>query len=242
MNKEDFIAQAQNKNAGQLIEFAFKTFGKRASIGTSLQKTGSVIIDLASKSKVKYSVFFIDTLRNHEETLQLFEEIQKKYSIKIQKLFPDPKDIEKLNNQMGQYPYFNIIGREKCCEIRKKRPLDKKLSELDIWISGLRADQSEHRENKNEKINLIRRQDREIVKINPLFEWTQHQVDSYIKENNIPYNKLYDYESPYGEKYKELGCHCCHIPVKDDSPKRAGKFPWEKSIKECGLHFNGGGI
>jgi phosphoadenylyl-sulfate reductase (thioredoxin) len=242
MNKEDFINQARGKSAGELIEFAFKIYGKKACIGTSLQKTGSVIVDLASKSGVEYSVFFIDTLHNPEETLQLFDEMEKKYSIKIQRLCPDPKDIEKLHKEMGQYPHFSIIGRERCCDIRKKRPLDKKLSELDVWISGLRADQSEYRETKNEKISIIRSREREIIKINPLFDWTQEQVDSYIKKNNVPYNKLYDYKSPYGETYREIGCHCCHIPVKCDSAKRAGKFPWEKSVKECGLHFDGSGI
>jgi phosphoadenosine phosphosulfate reductase len=84
--------------------------------------------------------------------------------------------------------------------------------------------------------------DKEVIKINPLVDWTQEQIDAYIKDNSVPYNKLYDFESPYGEKFREIGCKPCHIPVKDDAPKRAGKWPWEQSHKECGLHIDGDGI
>ncbi len=71
---------------------------------------------------------------------------------------------------------------------------------------------------------------------------TEEQIDEYRKINNVPYNKLYDYKSAYNEKFKQIGCKPCHIPVKEDMPKRAGKFPWELSQKECGLHIDGDGI
>ena len=64
----------------------------------------------------------------------------------------------------------------------------------------------------------------------------------YIAENEVPYNKLYDYVSPYGEKYNVIGCTMCHIPVREGFDPRLGKFPWEQSKKECGLHDHGGGI
>jgi phosphoadenosine phosphosulfate reductase len=80
------------------------------------------------------------------------------------------------------------------------------------------------------------------LKLNPLFDWTDEQVDAYIRENDVPYNKLYDYVSPYGEKYFVIGCEPCHIPVREDLGRRAGKFPWEQGKKECGLHSDGSGI
>ncbi|MHC5143996.1 MAG: phosphoadenosine phosphosulfate reductase family protein [Planctomycetota bacterium] len=227
MNQEEFIIKAQSLNGQELIGFAFEIYGKRAAIGTSLQKTGSVIIDLASKSDVEFFVFFVDTLFNYDETLELFEETQQRYGITIDRLTPDPNDIEDLYKNYGQYPFFSSLGRLRCCEIRKRLPLLKKLLDLDVWISGLRADQSDHRQSSA---------------INPLVDWTQEQIDAYIKDNAVPYNKLYDFESPYGEKFREIGCKPCHIPVKDDAPKRAGKWPWEQSHKECGLHIDGDGI
>lgn len=242
MNKDDFLQKAQTLNGQALLTFAFEHYGKRAAIGTSLQKTGSVMIDLISKSGVDYSVFFVDTLFNYPETMELFEEIQSHYKITIDRITPDPKDIEELFEKYGQYPYFSFMGRGRCCEIRKRLPLLRKLEDLDVWISGLRADQSDHRQQNAQKVAMIKMAGREIIKINPLLDWTADQIDAYIKDNKVPYNKLYDFESPYGEKFREIGCQPCHIPVKDDAPKRAGKWPWEQSHKECGLHIDGDGI
>lgn len=242
MTKEEFIAKAQTLEGSDLLAFAFTEYGHRAAIGTSLQKTGSVMIDLASKTGVPFSVFFVDTLFNYTETMELFEQMQANYGITIDRLRPDAKDIEELYHEYGQFPYFSAMGRMRCCEIRKQYPLNKKLAELDVWISGLRADQSEHRQNAGRKVGIVRKNGREIIKLNPLFNWTAEQIDAYIRDNHVPYNKLYDYESPYGEKFREIGCKPCHIPVKDDTVKRAGKWPWEDSHKECGLHIDGDGI
>lgn len=227
---------------GELLAFTFETFGKRAAIGTSLQKTGSVMIDLAAKTGVEFSVFFVDTLFNYDETMELYDEIQSHYGIAIERLVPNPDDIEDLYQHYGQFPFFSSLGRARCCEIRKRLPLLEKLKDLDVWISGLRSDQSDHRQQNTQKISVVGMGDIEVVKINPLIDWDAEQIDAYIKENKVPYNKLYDYESPYGEKFREIGCKPCHIPVKDEAPKRAGKWPWENSHKECGLHLDGSGI
>lgn len=227
---------------GELLAFTFETFGKRAAIGTSLQKTGSVMIDLAAKTGVEFSVFFVDTLFNYDETMELYDEIQSHYGIAIERLVPNPDDIEDLYQHYGQFPFFSSLGRARCCEIRKRLPLLEKLKDLDVWISGLRSDQSDHRQQNTQKISVVGMGDIEVVKINPLIDWDAEQIDAYIKDNKVPYNKLYDYESPYGEKFREIGCKPCHIPVKDEAPKRAGKWPWENSHKECGLHLDGSGI
>ncbi len=225
-----------------MLKFAFETYGKRAAIGTSLQKTGSVMIDLASKTGVDFSVFFVDTLFNYDETIQLYHDTQSHYNIEIERLTPDPTDIENLYETFGQYPFFSQFGRARCCEVRKRLPLLKKLKDLDVWISGLRSDQSDHRQANAQKVSLVKMGNLEVIKINPLFDWNADQIDAYIKDNKVPYNKLYDFVSPYGEKFREIGCKPCHIPVKDEAPKRAGKWPWESSHKECGLHTDGSGI
>ncbi len=242
MNREEFINKARTLDGADLVAFAFETFGKRIAIGTSLQKTGSVIIDMASKSGLEYSVFFVDTLLNYDETIEFYHTVQSHYGIQIDRLTPDPNDIENLYEIFGQYPFFSEFGRSRCCEIRKRLPLLKKLRDLDGWISGLRSDQSDHRQKTAQKISVVNMGGREVIKINPLFDWTAEQIEAYIAGNNVPYNKLYDRVSAYGETFREIGCKPCHIPVKDDAPKRAGKWPWEESHKECGLHADGGGI
>lgn len=242
MDRNEFIKKASQLAGPELIEFAFRTYGKRAAIGTSLQKTGNVIIDLASKSGAGYSVFFIDTLCNYDETIELLHETEKHYGIEIERLVPDQKDIEKLYETFGQFPFYTTLGREQCCNSRKKLPLLKKLCDLDVWISGLRFEQSGHRKHNAQKATMVIMGGKEIIKLNPLIDWTDEQIEEYIKTNKVLYNKLYDLVSPYGERFRDVGCKSCHIPIKDDAPKRAGKFPWEDSKKECGLHFDGGGI
>ena len=123
---------------GELLAFTFETFGKRAAIGTSLQKTGSVMIDLAAKTGVEFSVFFVDTLFNYDETMELYDEIQSHYGIAIERLVPNPDDIEDLYQHYGQFPFFSSLGRARCCEIRKRLPLLEKLKDLDVeyYIPG----------------------------------------------------------------------------------------------------------
>ena len=178
MNRDEFTTKARTLDGGELITFAFEVYGKRIAIGTSLQKTGSVIIDLASKSGLDYSVFFVDTLFNYDETIEFYHDIQKHYGIEIERLAPDPEDIEKLYETFGQFPWFSEFGRARCCEIRKRFPLLKKLQELDGWISGLRSDQSDHRQKTAQKVSVVNMGGREVVKINPLFDWTQEQLEA----------------------------------------------------------------
>ena len=225
----------------ELLRYAAETFGDRAAIGTSLQKTGTVMIDMAHRMSLPLRVFFIDTLLNHDETYELLGEIEDRYGITIERFSPDPDQIESLNKSVGQYAHF--LARPTCCQVRKTAPLQKALATLDVWISGLRADQSEHRRKEASRAGWTHvAQDRAVLKLNPLLDWSAEDVDRYIAENEVPYNKLYDYVSPYGEKYNVIGCRMCHIPVRDEFDPRLGKFPWEQSKKECGLHDHGSGI
>ena len=235
------IASLDSLGPEELLRYASETFGDRAAIGTSLQKTGTVMIDMAHRLGLPLRVFFIDTLLNHDETYELLGEFEKRYGITIERFSPDGDQIESLNKSVGQYAHF--LARPTCCQVRKAVPLQKALATLDVWISGLRADQSEHRRKEASRAGWTHvAKGRTILKLNPLLDWSAEDVDRYISENEVPYNKLYDYVSPYGEKYNVIGCRMCHIPVRDEFDPRMGKFPWEQSKKECGLHDHGSGI
>ncbi|MBL7219277.1 MAG: phosphoadenylyl-sulfate reductase [Phycisphaerae bacterium] len=235
------IASLDSLGPEELLRYASETFGDRAAIGTSLQKTGTVMIDMAHRLGLPLRVFFIDTLLNHDETYELLGEFEKRYGITIERFSPGGDQIESLNKSVGQYAHF--LARPTCCQVRKAVPLQKALATLDVWISGLRADQSEHRRKEASRAGWTHvAKGRTILKLNPLLDWSAEDVDRYISENEVPYNKLYDYVSPYGEKYNVIGCRMCHIPVRDEFDPRMGKFPWEQSKKECGLHDHGSGI
>jgi len=228
-------------DAQRLLQFAFEQFGARAAIGTSLQKTGIVMIDLAARLGPDFRIFFIDTLLNHPETYQLLEELQQRYRIEIERFYPDPDSLRELTDMFGQSAHF--FNRQMCCRVRKEQPLQNALATLDVWISGLRSDQSEHRQRYTKKASFVHDvRGRKILKLNPLLDWTDQQIEEYTSSRNLPTNKLYQYVSPYGERYTIIGCQPCHVPVKDTMPKRMGKFPWEQGVKECGLHSEGGGI
>ncbi len=242
MDSEEInLDKLQEMSAEQLLRYAFEQFDGRAAIGTSLQKTGIVMIDLAASLKVDFRVFFIDTLLNHDETYQLLDEVQERYGIEVERFSPSAEAVKELTDMFGQSAHF--FNRQMCCRVRKEQPLQEALSTLDVWISGLRADQSAHREEHARKASFV--QDvsrRRIVKLNPLIDWTDEQVEAYTREHSLPTNKLYDYVSPYDERYTVIGCTPCHVPVKEAMDKRMGKFPWEHGIKECGMHIDGGGI
>jgi len=225
----------------ELLRHAFGEFGTRAAIGTSLQKTGIVMIDMASRVDLPFRVFFIDTLCNYDETYELLEEVQQRYGITIERFMPEPEQIESLNRSVGQYAHY--LARPLCCRVRKHLPLQKALGTLDVWISGLRMDQSSHRSDNTCKAQWVRDDSgRHILKLNPLVDWSADDVDSYTAEHKLPCNKLYEFVSKYGERYTVIGCKQCHIPIRKELDPRAGKFPWEQGKKECGLHEHGSGI
>ncbi len=235
------LKKLEAMDARSLIQFAFETFGSRAAIGTSLQKTGIVMIDVASRLGLTPRTFFLDTLQNHDETYELLRQVQQRYGIAIERFAPTDEEIEKLYRNSGQWAHFS--ARLMCCFTRKTLPLQRAMATMDVWLCGVRADHSEHRGENAKKASLVRDpRGRKLLKLNPLLDWTAEQVDSYTAEHDLPRNKLYDYVSPYGERYHVIGCRPCHIPVLIDCDPRAGKFPWEQGSKECGLHDQGSGI
>jgi phosphoadenosine phosphosulfate reductase len=193
-----------------------------------------VVIDMMMKINPKSRIFTLDTGRLNQETYDVMDEIRKKYDINIEVMFPDQNEVEQMVRVNGLNLFYNSAGNRKlCCGIRKVHPLNRMLSTLDGWITGLRADQTEVRLKAN-KIE-IDEQHNGIIKINPIIEWTWEQTWNYIKKNNIPYNKLHD------NGYPSIGCEPCTRAIKPGEPLRAGRWWWESdSQKECGLHADHG--
>ena len=175
---------------------------------------------------------------NHVESHALIEALETRYGITVEQSQPGREEVETLKRDLGQYAHF--MSRSRCCYVRKQLPLRPALY---TWISGLRADQSDHRSQTACKVGWHTDESggRRILKLNPLFDRKADDLDCYIREHDVPLNTLYDLVSPYGERFNVIGCVPCHIPVKKDLDVRAGIFPWENGLKERGLHgrFNG---
>ncbi len=223
----------------EIIKSALEEFKDKVAIASSFSAEDVVLIDMAVKvSKdlgVTPRIFTLDTGRLNQETYDVMDRIKEKYNIPIEVYFPKTEDVEEMVRKYGFNLFYKSLQlRQLCCKIRKVEPLNRILKELDAWICGLRKEQSVTRAD----VKKIEKEERvfngtkkTIYKINPLVDWAEKQVWDYIKENNVPYNTLYD------RGYTSIGCAPCTRPTKKIEDIRAGRWWWEDpEHKECGLH------
>ena len=223
------------KTPQQVLQWSLDNLHPSLAMASSFGAEDVVVIDMIMKTNPKARIFTLDTGRLNQETYDVMDEIRQKYNMNIEVMFPDQNETEQMVRVNGMNLFYHSIGNRKlCCGIRKVHPLNKMLSTLDGWITGLRADQTEVRL----KANRIEfdEQHNGIIKINPIIEWTWEQTWDYIKKNNIPYNKLHDRGFP------SIGCEPCTRAIKSGETFRAGRWWWESdSQKECGLHADQSG-
>ena len=187
-----------------------------------------VLLDAIARHARKIEVFTLDTGRLPEETHALFETVRDKYPIAIRTYCPDASTVEAWIEQNGPNAFYKSVAqRQQCCHIRKVEPLQRALAGKKSWVTGLRREQSAAR-------HTLEREAWDhgngLIKINPLLEWTNDDVWDYIKVNGVPYNALHD------RGYPSIGCAPCTRAVQPGEDIRAGRWWWESSAKECGLH------
>ncbi len=238
---QNLIAELESiQDPQELIRVLFERFGSRAAIGTSGQLTGTVMVDMAARAGVKPRVFTIDTLRLFPETYELFDQVEKKYGIKVEKIQPDPVKLNQMIREHGEYLFFDSKEKQEyCCQLRKVEPNEKVLATLDVWLTGLRADQSKGRST-TPRFNLMTRTDQKpLLKVAPLVDWTEEKLRKYCEEHQVPVHKLLNYERD-GWRYESLGCILCTTPIGPHEPRRAGRWRWFNALeghdKECGIH------
>jgi phosphoadenosine phosphosulfate reductase len=152
----------------------------------------------------------------------------KKYKIDIKTYFPETSAVEELLNKKGPNSFYESVeNRKECCFIRKVAPLTKALKGNSIWITGLRAEQSE---NRSDSAFFEYDAHFDIIKFNPLLKWTLEEVQKYIDDNNVPQNTLHK------KGFVSIGCAPCTRAIAPGEDIRAGRWSWESSHKECGLH------
>lgn len=223
-------------SAEDVLSWGFSVFGPRIGICISLQATGMVIVDMASRlAGPDLKVFTIDTGRLPSETHELISKVQTRYGIEIEIISPDDSEVDRMVSLHGRDLFRDSVSKRRmCCEIRKVRPLRRKLRELDAWVVGLRRGQSETRE-RVQKVALDQ-QHAGIYKLCPLADWSNEEVWSYIRRHGVPYHDLYD------QGYTSIGCAPCTRATSDGEHARAGRWWWETDAsKECGIHISPSG-
>ena len=217
-------------NPQAILSFALKKFDNLAIAFSGAEDV--VLIDMAVKIRPDVSVFCLDTGRLHRETYRFIEQVRKRYKINIEVLFPDPAQVEALVREKGLFSFYKD-GHKECCSIRKVRPLRRKLSTLDAWITGQRQDQSQTRSNLPviQVDTAFSSDDHTLIKFNPLSNWTSDQVWKYIEANDVPFNPL------HSQGFVSIGCAPCTRATLPHQHERQGRWWWENpDDKECGLH------
>jgi adenylyl-sulfate kinase len=222
------VSSPETASATDLLTWAIDRYGRGLAISTSFQKEGMVLVDMAAKLSPDIRVFTLDTGRLPEETYAMIETVRTRYGITVETVSPDPRELDAMVARHGPNLFYQQVPlRMLCCQVRKVRPLEHHLTTLDAWVTGLRRGQNDSRAD-------VRRieEDARPVKISPLADWSDEQVEEYIRAHDVPVHPL------YARGYGSIGCAPCTRP----GAGREGRWWWEADAdKECGIHFSADG-
>lgn len=225
--KEALIAkqavELENATPEDIIRFAVETF-PNITFACSFGAEDVVLVDMLQKISPKTDIFYLDTDFHFKETYETRDRMAERYpGIPFVEVKPEITPEEQAA-QFGDELWKTDAN--KCCDIRKVRPLTKILSKYEAWITGIRRDQAPTRANAK-KIEYDVKFG--LVKFNPIAGWTSEDVWNYIRENNVVYNPLHD------NHYPSIGCEYCTRQVMPGEDPRAGRWAGQEKT-ECGLH------
>lgn len=228
MLNEAQIKEIEQSALPEAIRRMTDLFPGKVVFSSSLGQEDQVIADSIFRHDLPVRVFTIDTGRLFNETYELLDRTTARYKKPIQVFFPRPEDVEEFVATKGINSFYESVdNRKACCHIRKVKPLNRALEGASVWITGLRAEQSENRKD----MPMIEwSAERNLYKFNPLINWNYEEMMSYINDHNVPYNRLHD------RGFISIGCAPCTRAIEPGEDARAGRWWWEISQKECGLH------
>lgn len=226
--ESELQSRSDRSPLASLVWLAHK-FAGGAVFSTSFGIEDQVITHLIFSNKLPIRVFTLDTGRNFQETYSTWSRTLERYQQAIETYTPQAAAVEQLLSQKGPNSFYDSVeNRKECCHIRKIEPLGRALAGQQLWITGIRAEQSP---NRLDMRPLEWDAGHQLLKFHPLFDWTFDQVRDYVRQHNIPYNSLHD------KGFVSIGCAPCTRAVQPGEDFRAGRWWWEDaSKKECGLH------
>lgn len=221
--------------AEELIAWALESFHPRAAVVTSFQAEGMVILDMACRLRPAVRVITLDTGRLPPETYEMVETVRERYGVQVEVFFPDARRVEAMVRRSGPNLFYDSAARrQECCHVRKVEPLERALSGLDAWLTGLRRDQAPDRADTPRAAPDLRfggGRETPLWKLAPLADWTWDDVQSYVQAHDVPLHPL------YARGYTSIGCAPCTRAPRPGEGPRAGRWWWERDeARECGLH------
>jgi phosphoadenosine phosphosulfate reductase len=227
-NMHELDTQLSQLSAQEGLALIADLFPGKVTFSTSLGQEDQVITQLIASGNIPVQIFSLDTGRLFPETLDLLSRTEAKYKQNIKVYYPTTDSVEKLVSDIGINGFYDSVeNRKSCCFVRKVEPLRRALAGNEVWVTGLRAEQSA---NRSDMKCIEWDEANQIIKYNPLLDWTFDQMIAYIDENNIPDNPLHD------KGFISIGCAPCTRAIMSGEDARAGRWWWEDSKKECGLH------
>ncbi len=224
----DEIKWLEKANAAESLKWLAEKFPAQVVFSSSLGQEDQVITDLIFRNGIPIQVFTLDTGRLFYEAYELIERTNARYKTSLKVYFPDAGDVEEFVSEKGINSFYESVeNRKECCFLRKVKPLNRALSGAKVWVTGLRAEQSDNRKD----MPMIEWDEpKQLFKFNPLINWSYEEMLKYIADNNVPYNPLHD------KGFISIGCAPCTRAIEPGEDARAGRWWWETSKKECGLH------
>ena len=210
-----------------LLKKAVTDFGD-VVYSNSLGMEAMVLTDLIWTHAPQIGVFTIDTGRLHDETLGLLDRLERRYQRRIEVFFPDSSAVEAYIRANGINGFYvGLEERQSCCQIRKSEPFRRAITGHKAWVTGVRREQSAERA-LGEPLSWDDRYD--LWKVSPLLDWTEADIDEYVKAKNLIYNPLHD------KGFPSIGCAPCTRAVEPGADPRSGRWWWENpETRECGL-------
>jgi phosphoadenosine phosphosulfate reductase len=227
--------KAEPLTAQEILTWAIGNFAPRISLACSFgAPEGMALLDMMHRIDPRSRVFVLDTGRLPQATHDLIDRVRDRYDKQIEIVFPRAEDVERMVRARGQNLFYESVeARQLCCRVRKVEPMNRYLSQsgLDAWVSGLRRDQGVTR-SETPKLEIEERRGG-LVKVNPIADWTRADVLAYVREHDVPQNRL------HAEGYPSVGCAPCSRAVQPGEDPRAGRWWWENpETKECGIHVD----
>ncbi len=221
--------QAKVEQVKAVLASAVRDFSP-VTFASSLGAEDMVLTDLIAKFQPNIDMFSLDTGRLPQETYDLMQAVRERYNVPLMVYFPAAQAVESYIAKNGVNGFYDSVeNRKACCNMRKVEPLKRALTGKKAWITGMRRDQAVTRGGLE-----VSEFDAEqgLQKFNPLLDWTNAEVWEYIKQHDVPYNRLHD------RFYPSIGCAPCTRNVTPGEDIRSGRWWWENpENKECGLHI-----
>ena len=205
-----------------------------AVFANSLGAEDMVLTDLIFREGIDIGIFSLDTGRLPAETYDLIAATEAHYGRRIEIVYPRHDLLSQTVARHGINGFYDSVeARKACCHARKVEPLQRALAGKKAWVTGLRAAQAATRGGLQTKAYD---QANDLVKFNPLADWSEREVWAYLRANQVPYNKLHD------QDYPSIGCAPCTRAVQPGEDVRAGRWWWETpEPKECGCMWSTAG-